>query len=353
MKNWFEKNRLLLFLALIVLLVAVKSWFYFSKQEVNMSFYHWKKNINLTDKEEDILLKNKQSPLYLHYFDVDWDEDKNFIVPIAVTTSEKALVENTLVIPVIYISNHVFETVPDSQMTHIAETIWKRTAFISSRYEADMGIQIAGLQIDCDWTLQTKDKYFAFLKALDDLCTMDLSATIRLHQIKYSAQTGVPPVSRGMLMFYNMGDLDNPNTQNSILDLETAKKYVSFCKDYPLGLDVALPLFQWAVVIRDGKVVQLLNAASLSDYSDTDYFEKIGDLQVKVKDSTYSHGFYCYEGDIIRIENVTQQQLEAAAKMLSGYLPSGRRTVCFYHLDFEILQANPYENLEKIRTCLE
>ena len=45
-----------------------------------------------------------------------------------------------------------------------------------------------------------------------------MSATIRLHQVKYRADTGVPPVDRGMLMAYNLLPPDQAGERSSILD---------------------------------------------------------------------------------------------------------------------------------------
>ena len=352
MKKWLENYGILAFFAVIMLLVGMKAYKYFAKKQVNIGFYHWKKNLNLTESEEKTISKGKATPVYLRCFDVDWDDEREFIIPRAALNMEKPLPENASVTPVIFLTNHVFEAMPDSQMTQVVETIWSRLEQNIEEIEY-AGAQIEGIQFDCDWTLSTKDKYFKFLEEMNNYATFDLSTTIRLHQIKYAEKTGVPPVKRGMLMFYNMGDLENPNTKNSILDLETAKLYVEHCKDYKLPLDVALPLFQWAVVLRNGRVVQLLNAASAGDFADEELFEKLENGQYKVKESTYVEGYFCYEEDVIRLENVTQEQLEAAAKMLSKYLPNERRTLCFYHLDNTILQAYPYQNLEKIQADLE
>ena len=352
MKKWLEQYGIITFFALIMLLVGIKAYKYFSKQQVNLGFYHWKKELNLSDAEEASISKSKNTPIYLRCFDVDWDDERAFIIPRSSLKIEKPLPENAAVTPVVFLSNHIFEAVPDSQMTAVVETIWNRLQQNITQIE-DGGAQIEGVQFDCDWTLSTKDKYFKFLEMMSAYATFDLSATIRLHQIKYAEKTGVPPVKRGMLMFYNMGDLDNPNTKNSILDLETAKLYVEHCKHYTLPLDVALPLFQWAVVMRDGRVVQLLNAANASAFSDEEMFQKLENGQYKVKESTYANGYFCYENDIIRLENANQEQLEAAATMLSDYLPKERRTLCFYHLDNIILQAHPYQNLEKIKANLE
>lgn len=352
MKNWFRHYGILAFLAVIVILVSIKTYKYFSKQQVTIGFYHWKKELSLVDEEEKAILEDKNTPVYLRCFDVDWDEERAFIIPRSSLKISKSLPENTPVTPVVFLSNHIFEAVPDSQMTLIAETIWERLAQNMSQIE-DSGARITGIQFDCDWTLSTKDKYFKFLKEMGDYATFDLSATIRLHQIKYAEKTGIPPVKRGMLMFYNMGDLENPNTKNSILDLETAKLYVEYCKNYTLPLDIALPLFQWAVVMRDGRVVQLLNAANTSDFADEELFQKMENGQYKVLESTYAHGYFCYENDIIRLENANQSQLEAAATMLSDYLPKERRTLCFYHLDNLILQEHPYSELKKIKENME
>ena len=352
MKKWLEKYGILAFFAVIMLLVGMKAYKYFAQKQVNIGFYHWKKNLNLTENEEKTISKGKSTPIYLRCFDVDWDDEREFIIPRAALNMEKPLPENASVTPVIFLTNHIFEAMPDSQMTQVVATIWNRLEQNIMLIE-DGGSQIEGIQFDCDWTLRTRDKYFKFLEEMNNYATFELSATIRLHQIKYAEKTGVPPVKRGMLMFYNMGDLDNPNTKNSILDLETAKLYVAHCKDYTLPLDVALPLFQWAVVMRNGRVVQLLNAANASTFSDEEMFQKLENGQYKVKESTYANGYFCYENDIIRLENANQEQLEAAATMLSDYLPKERRTLCFYHLDNIILQAHPYQNLEKIKANLE
>jgi hypothetical protein len=352
MKKWFEHYGIIAFFAVITILVSVQAYKYFSKQQITIGFYHWKKDLNLVDKEEEAMSSSKNTPLYLRCFDVDWDEERAFIIPRSSLKITKPLSENTPVTPVVFLSNHIFEAVPDSQMTAIVEIIWLRLAQNISQIE-DSGAQISGIQFDCDWTLSTKDKYFKFLEVMSNYASFDLSATIRLHQVKYAEKTGVPPVKRGMLMFYNMGDLDNPNTKNSILDLETAKLYVEHCKNYTLPLDIALPLFQWAVVTRDGRVVQLLNAANTSDFADEEMFQKLENGQYKALESTYVHGYFCYENDIIRLENASQEQLEAAATMLSNYLPKERRTLCFYHLDNIILQNHPYKELKKIQENME
>ena len=65
------------------------------------------------------------------------------------------------------------------------------------------------IQLDCDWNSSTQKKYFNLIEEMKLYPTWEnivWSATIRLHQLKYPKQTGVPPVNKGVLMFYNMGN---------------------------------------------------------------------------------------------------------------------------------------------------
>ncbi len=80
-----------------------------------------------------------------------------------------------------------------------------------------VSIKCRALQIDCDWTTKTAPKYFYFLQQIREKLDAHedggtfaslamLSATIRLHQVKYPEKSGMPPVDKGVLMFYNMGE---------------------------------------------------------------------------------------------------------------------------------------------------
>jgi hypothetical protein len=71
------------------------------------------------------------------------------------------------------------------------------------------------IQIDCDWSQGTKHNYFQFLKQFKALdTTLQLSCTIRLHQVKYPTITGIPPVDEGTIMYYNMGKLNEDRKLN-------------------------------------------------------------------------------------------------------------------------------------------
>ena len=347
----------------IIILSFVELVFFISCQkqprQVNTSFYHWKTDFHLSDFEKNYCNQLKINKLYVRLFDVDWDEASHFPKPIAIVNSlEKTDWE---IIPTIFITNKTFTQLADNQVDTLAELIFET---ISLKIEGDTeGVNFNEIQIDCDWTITTRDRFFSFLKKIKTVSQKKISATIRLHQVKFKEKTGVPPVDAGVLMAYNMGNLEDVKTQNSILDIEILKSYVSKLKNYPLKLDVALPIFSWGVVVRDGEVVKLINNLTKNELQLTpQYFIEKKNNHFEVLKNTYLKGFYLYKDDEIRIENTTQSTdsiqgniLEKAADVIAQNIVRGDSfgnnqllTIIFYHLDSVTLQRIRYEELENI-----
>jgi len=207
------------------------------------------------------------------------------------------------------------------------------------------------IQFDCDWSKSTQHKYFSLLKLLKNELSaigIELSATIRLHQIKYVKEAGIPPVERGMLMYYNMGKVQEISTVNSILDNQIGAQYLSKLGDYPLPLDVALPLFKWGVLFRDKKMIKLLNQLEETTIADEKRFRKVNKNHWQVIKSTYLDGVYLYENDEIRMEKVVFDELSAAADLLQQQLKRANRSIVFYHLDSMVLKDFEVTELNQI-----
>ena len=212
------------------------------------------------------------------------------------------------------------------------------------------------MQLDCDWTLGTKEKYFQLLRLIKKELPQEilLSTTIRLHQIKFSETTGIPPVGKGVLMYYNMGDLDNWETENSILDNEIGKQYLenlpafgTGLENYPLKLDLALPIFQWGVLFRDGRMIRLINDLRETDLTDSSRYQKIEENRFQVLQSTYLEGHYLYKNDLIRLEKISKSELSEAAEILFPKFDTNFEVI-FYHLNENNLHDFSVEDLEEI-----
>ena len=283
----------------------------------HLGFYHWQTNFDLSSKEAQFIDSLNVERCYIKFFDIDWDFQRKEAIPHASLEVSTTLPDAIQIVPTIFITNRTFQHISTSAIEELSKRVIEK---ILQQFNNFPNHAIQLIQIDCDWSQSTKTAYFSFLKNLQNQLAnqeIQLSATIRLHQIKYVHKTGIPPVAKGLLMFYNMGEVSKIETINSILDLAAAKKYTASLSEYPLHLDLALPLFQWGVLFRNGKMIQLINQLQETELVDTTRFVAIAPLKWKVLKDTYLNGLFLYEGDFIRLEKVTKKDLLAASKLLS------------------------------------
>jgi len=202
------------------------------------------------------------------------------------------------------------------------------------------------MQIDCDWTEQSKDMYFDFLKTLKkQLGNAKLSATIRLYQYKYRTKTGVPPVDKGMLMIYNVSNVKEYSTNNSIFDKDEAEKYMDGVAKYPLPLDFALPAFAWAVVYHDNKFSCMMRDIKPITSDTCSFLEKEWPVY-KVKDDYVYGKVYLRKGDQIKIEHVSDDMLIDAAKLARKCSNTDTLNVAIFELDEVMKNKFSHETIE-------
>ncbi len=334
-----------IFISILLLLASACS-----KQERKSTpaFYHWQTELALTDLESSYIDSLKVEKLYVKFFDVDQSGTAGKTKPLALLQAEGFDRKDLEIIPTIFITNRTLRNLNEEDIVLLSERMYKKINELRSVFDES---PLTEIQIDCDWTLQTRKAYFKLLELLRKQVNNDdtvISATIRLHQIKFFEKTGVPPVDRGMLMFYNMGELTELQTINSIIDLNIADQYLNKLSDYPLALDIALPIFSWGVVFRDSKMLKLVNNLEHEALSDTSRFTKAGQNQYKVIKSTYLQGYYLYEGDHIRLEDSPIETVQAAAKRLAKLYPGQDLTVSLYHLDTATVKNYTYDQLQAV-----
>jgi len=335
---------------------------FFSCQEkrearpISPSFYHWKSTLNLTGFEKQKLDSLKVKTIYLKFFDVDWDETAGRPVPAAkLQATSGGQSKGFSVIPTVFITNECIQKIDSSQIEKLSENIY---SLINEIKQANGFDSIAEIQIDCDWTAATKDKYFTLLKniklKISNLPTgqagTKLSATIRLYQVKFVAKTGIPPVDRGLLMCYNMGNLKDPATKNSILETAELKKYTGNLSSYPLPLDVAFPLFDWKVLYRNNVYTGLLQGLPNAAFSNS-FCNKTGNRYQILKD-TLLQGYDLRKGDMIRNEQSDINEVLSAAAEIGRHLKNTPLRASLYHLDSVILSKYSKHELESIYNSL-
>ncbi|MGP2658125.1 hypothetical protein ACOJTA_13915 [Malaciobacter sp. WC5094] len=294
-------------LILIVVFIAIVSSYliFTQKPKIEVSFYHWKNSF----KEENVKEK-----LYIKVLDISYSgklefEKTNFI---------KKPLKNF--IPTVYITNEAMKNIDSKK---ISKLILEQT----KTYD------FSELQIDCDWSLLSKANYFDLLKELKTKSNKKLSATIRLHQIKYYAKTGVPPVDYGVLMYYNMSNITDINTKNSILDNSIAKKYHYNFDEYPLKLKLALPLYNQAIRFRKNKPLDIFEGVKEEDFKKS--FVKLNKNLYRVEESMYFQKRYVYKGDIFRFEQSLEEDLAIAINDFFSITKNPFNEIIFYRYSYK------------------
>lgn len=307
------------------------------------AIYHWKSNYAPGGYAQRFLEKQGIQTLYLKFFDVDLDRSSGMPVPIA--PLQAVTIQGYEVIPVVFITQNALKAMTDSSAEHYAERVCDKIRAMTRQLRL---ATVREWQIDCDWTADTRDRYFRLLQRVRKETADEgirLSVTLRLYPYKYAHEMGVPPADRAMLMCYNMGNLKKASTRNSILDTDELKKYLGAKRPYPLPLDIALPVFSWYVWFRG---LSYMGLAYPSEVESLTCLEERAGRSVFRKD-TVVNGRAFLQGDWLRREEVSAENLRKARRMLYRELAgqaSGR--IALFHLDSLTLNKYPTDALEQI-----
>jgi len=321
------------------------------RKEITRGVYFWKTSFTLSAEELNWLKQTNIEKLYLRLFDVDWNPQINSAVPIGDITITTKDVRNIEIVPVVFITNTTLKNISDSLISLLSDNIYKK---IFGKFSLFKNQTIKEIQLDCDWTETTRCKYFNILKHLKQLCKenkVEITATIRLHQVKYFDRTGVPPVNRGMLMFYNMSDVSDIRTINSIYDEDVAKRYLVNFDKYPLDLDVVLPAFSWACWFRNGKIKNLINDIKPNDLEKNQSFAKEDKNIFRATKECFLKGNYILTGDFLRTEETDYKSTLSAAVLIAPHIQNKSVTVSLYHLNGEVIKNYGKDELEDIVGC--
>ncbi len=308
------------------------------------AFYYWRTTFRLSPQERLALTELHAARLYTRVFDVGWSTDAPQLLGKIAPADASGVPAGVEVVPVVFVKNDVWKHAAPT----LAADVWTE---VKARVAA-LGVAAPSeLQIDSDWTDTTRDAYFAFLKDLRVKAPgVTLSATIRLHQIKYRERTGVPPVDRGMVMFYNMGKFSPDPEARAIFDPDAAARYVGRMRDYPLALDAALPIWSWTVQLRGDQVIDLLQATDPDELATLDFLDRSAPDRYVATRSAFLHGVLLDEGDVLKIEVTGPSEALAAARMIESYLPPAHelRTVSLFDLSERNLNRHGIENLDHV-----
>ncbi len=276
------------------------------------SIYYWSTTFRMDSTKVDFIKTHRIQRLYIRYFDVVNHPQKG-LVPNATVVFESEIPQALEIVPTIFIVNGCM----DENLRGLADKILKRVLQMNETHDI---LNVKEIQIDCDWTLRTRKKYFDFLGELRQLAKqhgIGLSATIRLHQLSHPE----PPVDKGVLMMYNTGDFTDINCHHPILDMKDAAPYLKDLKSYELPLSSAYPLYRWKILFRNKNYKGIIHQE--------------GELPV-------------LPGDSIVIRQPGMQEIMAAKAAVSGCKAEANREIILFDLtQFNITRFHP-NDYEKI-----
>lgn len=315
------------------------------ERQVQRSFYYWKTVFRLSPTETKTLQQLSVQQLYVKFFDVEWNSQTKAPQPAAKSIFQQSPPAGMVITPVVFITQEPLQYATTEQLDALAANMSKLLSSMATNHSLQLTNEV---QLDCDWTATTKNKYFYLLENLKKQPFFQhktLSATIRLHQVKFLSQTGVPPVNKGLLMCYNLGNLRLPQTKNSILEEAELKKYIHHLDSYPLPLDIALPIFDWYVLFEGNTYKGLVR--------DFDPGEKRAkQKRIVFTRDTILNGYAFKAGQWLRHESSNPDVVRRCAERVSEKRNEKRLTVILYHLDEQNLDKYTRHELESFYNAL-
>ena len=201
--------------------------------ESGNAVYYWRTDLRLDSTERAFMAQYHINKVYCRYFDVVMEESGE-PKPNATISFSDTLPDSIEIIPTVYITEECMHETHEG----LAEKIVKRIRQMNETNEIS---NVREIQIDCDYTSQSRKRYYQFLEEVRKYWGATLSTTIRLHQLSMP----VPPVDYGALMVYNTGDPRKSEERNPILDYRDVYPYLKHLDGYPLPLATAYPVFRW------------------------------------------------------------------------------------------------------------
>lgn len=311
-------------------------------EQVEHAIYYWKSNGYQFSQYEDSIRENlKVNKVYLKVFEVEHNDTLGNI-PFSKTDLRMWGNQRKMdVVPTVYLKNEIFIKSNKNELDTLADNV----NFLIQKYcneNFNLEKKVTEYQMDCDWTLKSKENYFYFLKKLKEISKKQISCTLRLYPYKYRTKMGIPPVDKAMLMCYNLINPMENKDKNSILDLKEFESYLTVEEKYPIHLDIALPTYSWMHIYRNNNFLEV----SYSDLKTTKkILTQIKPLWYDVNKDTIIGNTYFRVGDKIKIEETTKENLDKAIKLIKDKVAlDSKITVSLFHLDEQ--QLKNYTNEE-------
>ncbi len=308
--------------------------------------YWWKTVWSPDSAEYGFIARHKIEKIYMRFFDVVPATNSTTPQPVA-TIKINAPTANLKIIPTVFITESCMNLNIDKMPKMLAYRVLQMC-------ETNDIVDVDEIQIDCDWTSSSQQKYFDFLSRLREILHgkgIRLSATIRMHQLRMAP----PPVDYGTLMVYNTASLTQlPLRTNPILSYSDALPYIKNIKNYDLALCAAYPDFSYNLLYSDNLALRAIlyneDTADSSKYrriSDNEYISIANRLTPNSPEPGSGITQINY-GDHLMIYKADFEQIEKTKAAIEGIRPDIAAQTIIYDLNSRNINNLTNEQYEKI-----
>ena len=135
---------------------------------------------------------------------------------------------------------------------------------------------------------------------------------------------------------------------NSILDTDELSLYLNNPRDYPLHIDIALPVFSWMQVYQNKRFKGIVypEGAGIKKI-----LKRVKPLWYEVTKDTVVGDNYLRIGDLVKYEEITEKKVLDAIKIIKSNVAfDDTVTVSLFHLDENQLKNYSNEALNRFYT---
>ncbi len=345
------KFRILL-LPLLIILLNSSCIIGENQKKIIPSFYYWKTTLDISEKNIDYLKEIGIKKLYIRFFDITWDKQKQIPIPCDKLIVKRGKELPFGLIPVVFITQDVLYKIRTQDINNLSKNIINEIIIYLDRFEIKDG-NIDEIQIDTDWTKTTREKYFLLIKNINNYCkikypNIKISVTLRLHQI-HNYESNIPPVKSVTLMVYQTSNPYTFKNKNSILNRETAQYYLRDIGKYPIKINIALPIFSWLVHFDEDKnFVRIINNYDRDVFVKNKNLKKIDDKIFVAKENFYFNNKKIYKNDILKIEESHFNENIKLLKFIKNKLNNDNFNLILYHFDYEDIKRITNGKTKKI-----
>ena len=148
-------------------------------------------------------------------------------------------------------------------------------------------------------------------------------------------------------MLYNVGDLKNKQ-QNSTLESSIVKQYINTETDYPLLLNIGLPLFSQTIITNNDNRIKIIKNTERNVLENDDHFKIVDNLNLMVVKDTLYKGFFLSKGYNLKFEEINETVITESFRIIKNSNLKINEVI-FYHLDEKSLSnINLKEIIEKL-----